>query len=131
MEETLKNHNNPDNANMVLGNVYFSRELFVETVEAIESQYRHDENCAKAFKVLLPSDYTSGYDNHFINNQLIKIIQVALNDSNMDNSQSWIEYFMFELDFGKKYEVGMVTNTDKSPIDLSDVGRLWDYLNVA
>ena len=128
MEETLKNHNNPDNANMVLGNVYFSRELFVETINEIEKQYEHDRKCSDAFKVILPNDYVSNYANHWLQNQLLKVIQIAMND---DHKYSLIEYFLWELDFGKKYKVGCMKNRDGSPIDFSDAGRLWDYLNVA
>ena len=75
----------------VLGNVSFSKELFIETISEIEKQVRHDSKCSDAFEVLLPSDYISSYDNSFLKNQLIKIIQVAMNDKHKD---SWIEYFM-------------------------------------
>ncbi|MBC7382805.1 MAG: hypothetical protein H7296_07385 [Bacteroidia bacterium] len=128
MEETSITHIAHTNANMVLGNVYFSRELFVEMINEIEKQYEYDRKCSDAFKVILPNDYVSNYDNHWLQNQLLKVLQIAMNDN---DKNSWIEYYLWELDFGKKYKVGCASNKDGSPIDLSDAGRLWDYLNVA
>jgi hypothetical protein len=109
----------------VLGCVIVSKSLFLETMEAIEKQYKHDQKCNTAFKTLLPNDYTSGYDNHWVNNELIKYLQKAMND---EHAESWIEYFLWELDFGKKYRPGSVIRKDKTHIDLSNTGKLYDYL---
>tara|TARA_R110000851_G_scaffold79464_1_gene175029 strand:- start:324 stop:716 length:393 start_codon:yes stop_codon:yes gene_type:complete len=108
----------------VLGNVSFSKELFIETISEIEKQVRHDSKCSDAFEVLLPSDYISSYDNSFLQNQLIKIIQVAMNDKHKD---SWIEYFMWEMDFGRKYKEGSVTFYGKN-FELKTASDLWDLL---
>lgn len=101
------------------------KELFVETIEAIEKQYRHDEKCGEAFRTILPNDFVTGYDTHWLQNQLVKLLQIAMNDEHKD---SWIEYFIWELDFGKKYYDRCATNRDGSPIDLSSAGAFWDYL---
>lgn len=65
------------------------------------------------------------YENHLIINQLIKILQVQLQDN---NPNSWIEFFMHELDFGKKKGECSAWRDDNSVIDLSDAGKLYDYL---
>lgn len=109
---------------MVLGNVYFSKELFIETISEIEKQVRHDKKCSDAFEVILPSDYVSSYDNSFLQNQLVKIIQLAMNDNHKD---SWIEYFMWEMDFGRKYKEGSVTFHGKN-FELKTASDLWDLL---
>lgn len=101
------------------------KQLFIETIEAIEKQYRHDQKCNEAFKTILPNDYVSGYDNHLLSNQLTKLLQLAMNDA---HKYSWIEYFMWELDFGSKYKEGYATNKDGSNIDLSTAGALYDFL---
>lgn len=102
-----------------------TKELFIETIEALKNQDEHDRKCAKAFKTILHNDYVSSYDNHWLTNQLVKILQVAMNDK---SEHSAIEYFLYELDFGRKYTEGCITQYGKN-IDLSDAGRLWDYLN--
>ena len=112
--------------NTLLGVVHFSRELFIETMDTLYKQYQHDNECSKAFRVILPNDHISNYDNHLLTNQLVKLMQIAMKDAHKD---SWIEYYMWELDFGEKYSKGCATNKDGSNIDLSNAGTLWDFLN--
>ena len=107
------------------GTINFTKELFVETIDEIKKQYDHDEKCSEAFKVILPNDFISGYSNHILKNQLIKILQLSFNDAHKD---SWIEYFMWELEFGKKYKKGMATEKDGTEINLSDASHLFDFL---
>lgn len=114
--------------NNVLGEVYFSREFFIETINQLEKQYNHDTKCSEAFRVILPNDFISNYNNHFITNQLVKVIKIAMNDN---HKESWIEYFMYELEFGKHYKEGCATLKDGTNIDLSNAGSLWDFLNLA
>lgn len=40
----------------------------------------------------------------------------------------WIEYFVFELEFGKRYEDGMVINQDGSNISLASTEDLYKFL---
>lgn len=100
------------------------KELFIETIEAIKKQRDHDNKCAEAFQIILPDTHVGLYDNHLLNNQLVKLLQVAMNDEHKD---SWVEYYMYELDFGKNYRPGCATDKD-GDIDLSDAGALWEYL---
>lgn len=106
-------------------NLKITKELFIETIEAIEKQYRHDRECADAFKVILPNDHVSCYDNHYLNNQLIKLLQIGMDDN---HKHSWIDYYIWELDFGKKYKKGdvKVHNEDFNLVSASD---LWDLLH--
>jgi hypothetical protein len=101
------------------------RELFLETMSAIEQQYRHDEKCREAFKAILINDHVSGYDNHWLQDSLIKLLKLTFSDNHRD---SWIEYFIWELDFGKNYNIGSATRKDGTPINLSDASKLYDFL---
>ena len=103
-----------------------TKELFIETIGEIEKQKIHDRKCSDAFKVLLPHDYTSGYDNLFLQEQLIKILKIATNDNHKD---SWIEYFIWELDFGLLCEDGRVKVSGKD-FKLETASDLWDLLNL-
>lgn len=102
-----------------------TRELFIESIGEIEKQFIHDNKCSDAFSVILPFDFVSAYDNHWVTNQLVEILKLAMNDNNKD---SWIEYFIWELEFSKKYKVGCASMEDGSNIDLSNAGKLWDFL---
>ncbi|NCN86754.1 hypothetical protein GW932_02885 [archaeon] len=111
----------------MLGNVIFSKDLFIKTIDEIEKQHRHDFKCSEAFRVILPNDYVSNYANHWLQNQLVKILQLAMNDN---HKHSWIEYYMWELDFGLKYTKGCVKIHNKD-FELKTASDLWDLLNVA
>ena len=105
--------------------IVFTKELFIETINEIEKQHNHDRKCSDAFKVLLPNDYTSVYANHWLQNQLLKILQIAMKDNNRDG---WIEYWMLELDFGRKWEKNKIINKNKY-ITLKTAEDLWELLN--
>lgn len=127
MEKVSNKHQTATDSYTMLGNVVFSKELFVETINEIEKQHRHDSKCSEAFKVILPNDYTSNYDNHWLQNQLVKVLQIAMNDNHKD---SWIEYYMWELDFGHKWKKDNVKVKGKN-FKLQNAYDLWDLLNLA
>lgn len=39
-----------------------------------------------------------------------------------------IEYFIYDLDFGKEYKEGCFTEMDGTPIDISTAEKLYDYI---
>lgn len=39
-----------------------------------------------------------------------------------------IEYFIYDLDFGKDYKEGCLTAMDGTPIDISTAEKLYDYI---
>ncbi len=47
----------------------------------------------------------------------------------MNDDDRYIELFCYELDFGRKYYSGCITEDDGTEIDISDAEKLWDYLN--
>jgi hypothetical protein len=104
----------------------FTKELFIETINEIEKQHRHDSKCSEAFRVILPHDYVSNYANHYLLNQLVKILKIAMDDNHQD---SWIEYFMWELDFGAKYSIGCV-KIHNEDFELKTASDLWNLLNI-
>lgn len=108
-----------------------TRELFIESIEALKKQYEYDVEVSKNLSKVFPNAYDANLlpDNHFVNNALMKVLQVDNNDLELCKyGQSWIEYFCFELNFGKDYKVGMITDKEKN-IDFSNSGKVWDYLN--
>ena len=101
-----------------------TKELFIESIEQLQKQYEHDLKCSEAFRVILPHDYLSGYDNSKLQEQLVKILQVEMND---EGDHSWIEYYIWELDFGKDFKDGCVM-IDKQPFELKTPSDLWELL---
>ena len=102
-----------------------TKELFIETIEAIKKQRDHDAKCHDAFSVLLPNDYVSGYDHHWILNQITKLLQVS---TGQNGPNCWIEYYMWECDFGRNDIADSVTIQGK-PIPLRTSEDLWNLIN--
>lgn len=126
MDKTSNNHDIPPIENLLLGGVIFTKDLFIETINEIQKQHDNDRKCSEAFKVILPNDHTSNYDNHWLQNQLIKVLQIAMNDN---HENSWIEYYLWELDFGRKWKEGSIKVNSKN-FKLQNVHDLWDILNI-
>ena len=126
-QETSLNNETKPIANALLCEVVFTKDLFIETIHEIEKQHNHDRKCTEAFKVLLHNDDANGYDNHWLQNQLIKILQIAMNDN---HKNSWIEYYLWELDFGRKWKKDSVKVNGKN-FKLQNAYDLWDLLNLA
>jgi hypothetical protein len=104
-----------------------SKKLFIESIGAIKKQNDHDNKCSKLLSKIYKNCFQANllYDNNLITNQLIKLLQVDFND---DHNDSWIKYFLWELDFGRKNGNCSAWRKDRSVIDLSNAGKLYDYL---
>ncbi len=100
------------------------KELFIETIEVIEKQQKIDEANTKHINKVF-GGFIESYNNSLINNQIMKLLQAEY--PTYPGGICDIEYFCFELDFGRKYKDGMVTQDDEI-VDLSTSGKLWDYL---
>jgi hypothetical protein len=101
------------------------KSLFIECIEQIKLQSIHDDNCHKAFKIILPVDYISGYNNGILYNQLIKVLKVLCDDT----ENNWIEYYIYELEFGKLWHSPSVKIDGKS-FRLKTSEDLWRLLNL-
>ena len=104
--------------------INITKKLFIETIEELKKQVLHDRKCGDAFEVILPHDFTTGYNNSWVVNQLVKLLKVAKDDNHRD---SWIEYYMWELNFGEDYKDGAVTENNKN-IPLKTPEDLWNIL---
>ncbi len=104
-----------------------TKQLFIDCIEGIEKQLRFDELVALNASMIYTSAFRANLfpDNHWVTNAFIKSLQVQFKDETKD---SWIEYYLWELDFGKKYKDGCVTRKDKSIVNLSDAGNLYEWL---
>lgn len=113
----MKNKNN--------GNLTITKEIFVEILKNIQNQSEHDDKCNEAFKIILPETFGGYYNNSFIHSSLLYLLKTAFGDNHRD---SWIDYFIYELEFGEKYKDGCATNKDGSNIDLSTSEKLYEFL---
>lgn len=68
--------------------------------------------------------------NDFMNAASLQIsheeLVIDLLEEIFDDEGQWIVYWIYELDYGKKYTKGCVV--DDKPIDISTAGKLYDFL---
>lgn len=109
--------------NKALATITLTKEYFIKILEQLKLQHAHDRKCSDAFKIILPNDYTSGYDNYILTTQLIDILKIAMND--VDNQ--WIDYWIYDLDYGDDYTKGCVTYHGVN-VPLKTASNLWNML---
>jgi hypothetical protein len=101
-----------------------TKELFIETMNALTEQYEHDIKCVRAFEVILPNSHISMYDDSRLYSQIIKILRIQMDD---DTDVSWIDYYVDELDFGRLWKPGKVVIGEKD-VRLETPEDLWNLL---
>jgi hypothetical protein len=114
----------------VVGGVHklntMNKELFIASIEALHKQVEHDIKVSKLLGEAFPNAFEANLmpDNHYLSNAIIRILQEEMNDIGKD---SWIEYFLWELDFGRENYRLKVTQNGKE-IPMSTAGELYDFL---
>lgn len=105
-------------------NNILTKEEFIKIIDKIERITRFEEELYKLF-------YTQGDDASSptypsLESELIKVLnRMFMLEEN--EYMTDIEYFCFELDFGKEWEPGTVTCNGED-VDLSDSGKLYDWI---
>jgi hypothetical protein len=104
-----------------------TKELFIECIQAIEQQMKYDMEIATNLGKVFPDAFKENLlpKNHFLQNALIHVLQVEMNDE--VNGWSWIEYFLWETNFGKE-SYRLTASIDQKPIHLSTPEDLYDLL---
>ena len=104
--------------------VEVKKENFCSLIDAIEETWRFYERLSELLEIeLYESKITELVDS--INNFIVKLFYKDLNDINKIDD---INYYMWELDFGRKWKTGMVT-IDGIDIPLRSSEDLWNILN--
>lgn len=89
--------------------------------------------------VMAASDYQSGLNQYFKDHDVdgfifqpdctctvIRLLHSIFGES---DHEEWISYFCFELDFGRKWKEGCITDNDGKEIRLSNAKELYEHLN--
>ena len=108
------------------------KKLFIESIDAIKQQCEFDievsKNLGKAFSEAFEANLLP--KNHYLQNALLKVLQTEMNDlENAECGSSWIEYFCWELNFGKENYRLKVYDENKKEVPMSNAAELYDFLN--
>lgn len=112
--------------------LFMKREIFIEAIEAIESQIRFDIEVSKKLGEAFQNAHHANLlpDNHYVSNALMKVLQDEMNDTQLCKyGKSWIEWFCFETDFGNESYRLQAFDENKQPIKMDNAGDLYDFLN--
>ena len=103
-----------------------SKELFVETIDVIQKKSEYDNQCNKALGEIF--DDGGGFlKDYFVINHLISILNHMFYPNFNKSVFSDIEYFIYDLNFGKGWTEKSITEKGVS-IDISTSDKLYDYL---
>lgn len=99
-----------------------NKELFVYVINKMYELYQEQEKFNDILKML---------DNDFggclIHNKTISLLEEILKKL-VNDKYDYIGYYLWELDFGKEYKDGVITETDGSIIKLSNPEELYDLI---
>lgn len=102
-----------------------SKERFIEFMEELNKLRQASENLNDAlFNYDNCSDF-SGFSNFRAEGMVIDLLRILTKD---EGEYSTIEYFIYDLEWGKEWDDTKFTESDGTPIDISTVDKLYDYL---
>lgn len=109
-----------------------NKQLFVDSIESIKNQVELDTKTANFLSRAFPNAFEANFlpQNHFLQNALVQVLQHQMNDLELSfDGNSWIEYFLWDLNFGEENYRLKAYDKDKQEIKLSSPGELWEFLN--
>lgn len=100
------------------------KESFVRIINAIDAQYSKDKENAKLLEKVFPdSTIIPSYCD-----KLTNAIIEALKSEISDEEDSWIDYYMYELDFGRESDRLKAYDKDGKELPLSTPEDLYDLI---
>lgn len=97
------------------------KKKFIEIMDTLKGIAEAEEKITEALALLGTEGFFSTYKStHLIE----EILQIEFEDKEND----WIGYFMYELEFGKNYHDGSITESDGEIVKMSNASELYDVL---
>lgn len=101
-----------------------SKETFIEAINNIEKQNKIETEFSLAVNAYFSEDVDNSLPRNYIVDSLVKILQQHFKD---EHSNSWIEYYLWELNFGKNDSKITVHN---KPFILKNPEHLYNLLTL-
>lgn len=102
-----------------------SKERFVQIIKRLENYNKLQENINGLFDECIEtkeSDFCNAGSICIGHESVVVYLLERMFDTDM------ISYFIYELDYGKKYKAGCVLDENMNEIDLSTAEKMYDYL---
>jgi len=101
-----------------------SKKLFIETIDFIKKKREHESALIEALQLCSPHEYIYAFIYNEYEEQVIKLLHESLG---LPKDDGVLEYWLWELNFGKDYTVGCFMDKEKV-IDISTADKLYDFL---
>lgn len=108
-------------------NGIMSKELFVETIAVIQKKSEYDSRCNKVLGEIF-EDGGGFLKDYFIISYLLDLLDHMFYPNFDRDTFSDIQYFIYDLDFGKDWTEHHMHDQDGKSIDISTSEKLYDYL---
>lgn len=99
-----------------------SKDEFIKALDEVEKVNKYNEELNSVFR-------KNGVDGYIFQPDctatVLRLLHILFEKADKDE---WIEYFCYELDFGKNWKSGIIINKDGSDIKLGTSEDLYNYL---
>lgn len=96
-----------------------TKEKFVELINFIDMKRQQENEFCGMLERMCPEEYVNAFLYSEYETQVVELIKEIFGISDDDDI---LEYFLYDLEFGRDYR------EDVCDFDLSDAGKLYDYL---
>lgn len=98
-----------------------SKEMFVKCINFMKER---DDAINKINEIVTEEFEDSIFYPYFkYENMLYQVLKDVMHDEN-----DWIEYFLYEGDYGRRLKPNSVSEADGTPIDITTPEKLYDFL---
>jgi hypothetical protein len=98
-----------------------TKEKFIRALTELKSLEEDIDNVHVALQKLDP-DFGGFYLSR-VSTLIVNLLKDAMNDK-----YDYIDYFIYELEYGKKWKKGMITDKNKKDIKLQTAEDLYNYI---
>ena len=102
---------------------------FERLLAALEAQAEKDRQNSQLMRQVFPEACGMWYDNTLLHEAIVEALKREMDDTETDaEGQSWTDYFIYELDYGRKNDYLKAYNADGSEIPLATAADLYRFL---
>ena len=102
---------------------------FEGLLAALEAQAEKDRRNSRLMQQIFPEACGMLYDNALLHEAIVEAIKREMDDTETDaEGQSWTDYFIYELNYGRKNDYLKAYNADGSEIPLATAADLYRFL---
>ena len=104
-----------------------TKEEFVSIIEKLRDSFDLVEKVDELFRNSrdnVECDFGNGAGLQISHEGIVVLLLKKL----MKDKDDWIDYFIYDLDYGRKYEPGFVKDEKGKNVDLSSAEKLYDYI---